>query len=469
MNDISKVYAEIGAEKVYGYLLAGGIGQRLGLITDADNRWAIAKPAAPVGSYHIIDYAIRPLVDMGISDFHVGVLHLDQTIRDILTTTRYPRINFKFYMADRNRTLDTAGNVRRAMLESGITNGTVIVRSGDIASNIEPQMPLSQHLMRDGLGATIVVNPVPFEGIDQFGTVGLEGMPTRTQNRGAITMGRGYSSGQAEFEQSLGRYYLEYEGQSRNIVGFKEKAARELALSNLQNSSDYYISVEMLLELGQAFTFRRVDGVQVQNPYCDWGGHVFPSLTAREIDDLSRFPSLLKAADGSLASKILEGGYFFQGFIMPDQTSYRVPSFWADLGRPYDLFKANMSVIEGRLSNESLPENIIHHRVLPNGATIIDSIIPEDEEIIIGSNAFIQNSVLRQGTVIGHDVKMVKSIMFPQHNGETINVSPESVVYRTMVTGGRIENHLIPENMNEILVVGENSTSGKPTIDKYRP
>ena len=447
MAPIPEVRNRIINGEVHPVILAAGVGNRTAEIGNpALSRYPVPKCGVPVGSYYIGDFGLIPLIDMGLKTINVARGPFPESVGNIYSSTRYPGVNFNFYDSDPTVKLNTAGNVARIVREGGL-EGTIIVRSADIVSNIEPHLPLAtQVMMNHGNGLTIVTNPVPWTVVDQFGTVRMVGMPQRSESDAGETLGE-QTLIHSEFEDAIAGFVRKYGGESAIIQMFREKVARRMALSNLQNSSDYYISAELIRALGPALTPSRDGNGPVPNSFSDWGSHVFPVLASMDKTSMQRFPSLI--AEDDLVAQIEAGKFPFMGFVMPGQTSYNEASFWADLGRPGDIWRANMAVLDGSLVARGLEEDIITHRVLDNGAIIVNSIVGHD--VNIGPNALINNSVVREGSVIGRSSRVLHSVLFPGG----VRIGEGSTIIRSLVTGGEITASYVP-GRKTVYIVYEN-------------
>jgi NDP-sugar pyrophosphorylase family protein len=101
MANFSRALQAIEHGRVRTAILAGGFGQRLDAATDqARNMHAVAKPACTVGNLRIIEFTIRALRNAGISDFHIFLCFLPDSIRQVVG-------NGKIYGAKVNLTEST--------------------------------------------------------------------------------------------------------------------------------------------------------------------------------------------------------------------------------------------------------------------------------------------------------------------------------------------------------------------------
>ena len=453
------VNSAIARGEVHSVILTAGVAKRTYELGDrTKNLYALPKCAMPLGSYFIGDFGLRSLVDMGLRTINVCRGPFPDIVRSVYNNSRYPGVDFRFFDSHPEIKLNTAGNVHRVVRELNLS-GTIIVRSADIASNIEPHIPLRVQLAENrGVGLTIVVNPVPWDTITEFGTVKLSGMPERGEFQAFETLGQDTAMN-AEFEGAIDRFVGQITGMHMPILLFREKAARTLALSSLNNSSDYYISADLIRALGPALTPSRDENGPFSNSFSDWGGHVFEVMTRRDRATIEKFPSLVNAAGGRLAARIESGDFPFTASVMPTDTTYGIPSYWSDLGHPGAIWEGNQDVLNGSLFAKGLPERIIPRRELDNGAVIINSIISDDVEI--GPHAVIESSVVREGAVIGRESRVLNSVIFPGN----VQIFTGSTVERALVTGGRTAASYLPTE-GHVLVVYE-SLDGQMEYSEY--
>jgi NDP-sugar pyrophosphorylase family protein len=206
------------AGTVHGALLAGGAGNRMNAITDNEiNVHARQKAVLPLGGHPICEYAIQPMLDLGLPKVYVFVGYLQDTVIPLLKGKYNRQVEF---VEQREPYVNTAGNALRIINEAlpDEADGTLIVRSGDIASNIEPMGPLSAQLAGNKRGATIVVNPVPWRMVKEFGTVLTENMPKKTDAPAGAELGE-LEELRRKFHQDIDVYYTTHRGTPKRTIG----------------------------------------------------------------------------------------------------------------------------------------------------------------------------------------------------------------------------------------------------------
>lgn len=449
-----QVSAALTQGKVHGALIAGGAGSRMGAITDVEvNMHARQKAMLPLGGHAICEYAIRPMLDIGLPKVHVFVGYLSETVMPELSR-KYP--NQVAFVEAKEPYVNTAGNALRIITEALDTeDGTLIVRSGDIASNIDPMGPLSAQLAGTGKGATIVVNPVPWSHVKDFGTVLTDRMPVKPPMPDGISL-----SDQRElirkFHQDVDVYYTTHRGTAKTIAGFSEKVSEDEAPSNLNNSSDYYISIALMRALAPHMTETRP--LKGGPSFSDFGGHIWPALTTKKdldlsaLDDKSRkkMADLIDrirhtysdGTDDGLYDRIVNGEFPFYAYLMPEYSMHGTRSFWMDLGRPSDYHEGNMAVLRGELKNDSVHEHIMRGSF--GGARIIDSIV--DGSAKMASGSLVMNSVIGRGVTIGPNAKIVNSVVFPTlKDGDLTEIGRDTIIANAILTGGNATGEFISD------------------------
>jgi NDP-sugar pyrophosphorylase family protein len=400
VNHLSAAQA-ISHGRVHTAILAGGFGQRLDAATDPTrNLYAVAKPACTIGNLRIIEFTIRALRKAGISDFHLLLCFLPETIRQVVGNGKIYGSNVNVTESTQELTdpLDTASVVGNLVHNRGWAkndNDIILVPSADIIHTNDIGAIIERHLFnrdRYGACATIVSNTVPWNTVDRFGTMRLEGMPERREYKSNL-----------EFEDAVGAWLVHSDAASAKIVEFREKVNRDAALSNLNNSSLYVFDAVLFRQLMPMFTrddkgaplFPELFQPGGPAPFSDWGRHIFKWLT--QDPQRSRFPVF--------------------SYIMPFN------GYWRDAGIGEELRLANMDVLKGMVdSGLKEGEGSFWQRTNYNSwrgynafvhstAQVSNSIIGDNvsigagakiEQSVVGANAQVEPGVTLKGTVISH-------------------------------------------------------------------
>ncbi|MBI5228632.1 nucleotidyltransferase family protein [Candidatus Micrarchaeota archaeon] len=147
-------------------ILAAGPGTRLRPLT-----YAIPKPLLPVGGRPVIDYVIDNLLTCKeVDTIYVAVSHMKEVIENYLRHT--PRDHVK---VETINTLcwETGGDMKTIYMEKGL-NEPIIVAYGDNVTKIDVGKLVEFH-RKTGLDATVALFKVPWEDVERFGVVHLEG------------------------------------------------------------------------------------------------------------------------------------------------------------------------------------------------------------------------------------------------------------------------------------------------------
>ena len=91
----------------HGMILAAGLGKRMQPIT-----FKIPKPLIQIGSKNLIERAIELLINHGVEEIVVNVLHLPGQIKDFINKKKYKvRITISY---EKDKLLDTGGGILQA-------------------------------------------------------------------------------------------------------------------------------------------------------------------------------------------------------------------------------------------------------------------------------------------------------------------------------------------------------------------
>ena len=392
---------------VKAVLLAGGFGSRLNAICDPKrNQYPLSKPACPVGNLRTIGFNLSAIQKLGIKEAFLATHHLPESISRIVgegETYGFKKIS---YVPDSAaEALDTAGSVSKIVMENEwheSTESMVLVLSADIIHNVNLEDLVQAHIenQKKGAVATIVVNRVPWDKVDGFGTVALEGMPKRED-----------FNDQIKFEDAVQAWFTTNQGATAKIMEFKEKAAREQCLSSLNNSSLYIFNASFFKHLFQRLTkkdrseplFPDLYKPGGATPFSDWGKHVFKWLTEQTVRE--NFP--------------------MYAYVLPEEYKNGMKSYWRDAGLGEELRLANMDVLNKKL-NTGLDDKKYWTKtewgwrgqnVYIDPRATIDPRYPS----IIGDNVRVEegvkivHSVIGPNTIIEKGAQIYGTVIFPQH------------------------------------------------------
>jgi len=274
-------------------------------------------------------------------------------------------------------------------------------------------------------------------------------------------------------------------GGAKKIAEFKEKASREAALSNLNNSSIYFFNAGFLADLSSLITPKdRGDKKPPYRSLSDYGKHIFPALTGR-ADHISRnyphYPKFLELVD-----KVKQGEYGFFGAVWPEKNPWGKPSYWKDLGTPLALWEANIKdVLGGRLYTWLGPAKGIwwpteygwvgNHVSIGKNVKISRSPLEEQSTphrpigAIIGHYVTIEDGVKIKNSIIGDRVVLKEGVEV--ENSIICGGDQESA---TIITGGlKVINSIVlggkyPTNYAQLASIQHGLAYRLPIIDLAR-
>ncbi|MGD9856980.1 MAG: sugar phosphate nucleotidyltransferase [Planctomycetaceae bacterium] len=342
-------------------ILAAGLGRRLEPLTVR----YIPKPLFPLGGkVPMVETWVRKMVDSGLFDISMNLCVLKQTIkRHFGDGAKFgAQINF----VEEDVPSGTLGGVckqtlgRKAKVLPGelpleiepFRGSTVIVPSGDIVTNVGAELLQELYDIHKQAGAslTMALVPVPLDRRKDFGTAVL----SSPQERNSIL------------------------GRSGRISQFHEKDPN--SPSNLNNASIYIIESRLLNELDP---LRTEANLEVDEPFYDFGKHVFPAL-------LGKLPYVKLSPDNLLWGVQYDGE-------------------WFDVGRKRDDLRVNEHLLDGALDLnlpfEKLPWGYLGTDVAIDFGRV--TIIPP---VVIGSHCTIEpGATLGPYAVIGDDWTIEKN------------------------------------------------------------
>ncbi|MCP4152211.1 MAG: NDP-sugar synthase [bacterium] len=401
-------------------VLAAGLGKRMNPLTSHH----LPKPMFPLGgSVPMMEMWVRRAVKSGITDISMNLCVLKDTIKDYFGNGH--KFGATINYVEENTPTGTLGGICKQALGKNakkvmknetmptiteFKGTTVIAPSGDIVTNFGTELLEKMYRIHKEKGAalTMVLTPIPWEKRGEFGTVELEA-PEKTE---------------------------ELISQSGKIVNFREKDPD--SPSNLNNASIYMIEMELLKTLD---ALRTEASANVENPFYDFGKHVFPAMLGK-LDYIK------------LPKEYLIWGIQYDGL-------------WYDVGRKRDYINVNKAYLDGDFEIE------IPYKKLPWGYlgtnTAIDfskvRIIPP---VIIGNDCIIAPettigpyAVVGDGWTIERKATVSNSVLWKRYsyfpgNGEEISLNDRKMddmhqvrrgasVDECIIVGGTVENDLREE------------------------
>jgi mannose-1-phosphate guanylyltransferase / phosphomannomutase len=387
----------------------------------------LPKPLFPLGGKTpMAEVWLRTLVESGIRDVSMNVSVLSRTVRRHFGDgSKFgARVDYVFEEFPSG----TLGGVCKLALgrdakplpSTGeppsiepFKGSTVVAPSGDIVTNFGPEQLEEMYSIhkRTGAAFTMVLVPIPWERRKDFGTVIL----------GAQERLGGPVSG-------FGR-----------IKDFFEKDPD--SPSNLNNASIYMIEMELLKVLDGLRTEARVD---VEDPFYDFGKHVFPALLGRSRRESvgERFPLWGVQYDG----------------------------LWFDVGQKRDYITVNERLLDGQL-NVPLPYEKTHWGYLGANVDMDFSEVTIEPPVVIGNDCVVEPgaslgpyAVVGDGWHIGKGARASRSVLwerypyYDEEGRETDAEARESVdkhlidggvtVERSIIAGGEITSDVIEKTVD---------------------
>ncbi len=381
-------------------ILAAGLGKRLEPLT---LRY-IPKPLFPLGGkVSIVETWIHKMVESGITDLSMNLCVLKETIKREFTDG--VRFGASINYVEEDVPSGTLGGVCKQVLgrDAKMLPGdspldiepflgdTIIAPSGDIVTNVGPGelQELYEIHKRVGASFTMVLVPIPMERRKDFGTAVLNAPKHRN---GVLSQG--------------GR-----------IEKFFEKDPN--SPSNLNNASIYLIEARLLKELDPIRTEARLG---LEEPFYDFGQHVFPAL-------LGKLPYLNLSSDNLLWGARYDGQ-------------------WFDVGQKRDYLCVNEYVLDGALDVnlpfEKLPWGYLGRDVAVDFAHV--KIIPP---VVIGNQCTIEAgtqlgpyAVIGDDWIIERDAKISHSVLwerYPMFRDDGVELPPSQRLL--------IDRHVVQEGV----------------------
>jgi len=354
-------------------ILAAGLGRRLEPLTVR----YIPKPLFPLGGkLPMVETWVRKMVESGITDLSMNLCVLKDTIKQHLGDGAKYGATISY--VEEVVPSGTLGGVckqvlgRRAKALPGerpletepFAGGTVIALSGDIVTNFGPELLEELYDVHKRVGAsfTLVLVPIPPERRKDFGTALLRDPEHRA---GALV--------------SSGR-----------IVDFIEKDPD--SPSNLNNASIYLVESSLLEEIDPLRTEAKLG---VEQPFYDFGKHVFPAL-------LGKLPYAKLARDHLL------WGVEYRGA-------------WFDVGQKRDYLRVNEHVLDGTL-HANLPFESLPWGYLGADVAIDFSRVEIVPPVVIGNHCIVEPgttlgpyAVIGDGWTIEKGARVVRSVLWERY------------------------------------------------------
>jgi mannose-1-phosphate guanylyltransferase/phosphomannomutase len=422
-------------EEIRGTILAAGLGKRLEPFT----RKYLPKPLFPLGGkVPMMETWVRKMIDSGITDLSMNLCVLAETIK------RHFGDGAKFgatiSYVEEDVPSGTLGGVckqvlgRSARLLSGeafvagepFGGTTVFILSGDIVTNFGADLlqQLYDRHKQVGASLTMVLVPIPLERRKDFGTAVLD----------RPEAGSGMLS------------------QSGRIAEFREKDPH--SPSNLNNASIYVVESRLLKELD---ALRTEAGSDVEQPFYDFGKHVFPAM-------LGRLPHVRLSKDNLLWGVQYDGA-------------------WFDVGQKRDYLRVNEQVLDGSLEL-SLPYEELPWGYLGRDVAIDFSKVAIIPPVVVGNHCTVESgvtlgpyAVLGDGWSVEKNARLNHCVLwerYPMHDaaGKELPAQQSRLIDRreiregvtvaeSIVAGGTIESD-VRESTVEVL---EDGTLAIDSID----
>lgn len=383
-------------------LLAAGLGKRMDPIPQRH----LPKPMFPLGgAIPIAELWVRRAVESGITDISMNLCVLKDTIKSYFKDGLLFGANIT-YVEEDHPTGTLGGVCKQALGRAAkevypgeirpafgpFQGRTILAPSGDIVTNFDSALLEELYELHRSQGAafTMLLTPIPWERRQEFGTVSLAGPSKRS----------GLLSEWGE------------------ILEFREKDAN--SPSNLNNASVYLIEMELLRELDQYRTDARME---IQEPFYDFGKHVFPAML------------------GNLSYVHLSRKYPLLGV--------RYDGLWFDVGRKRDYLEVHRSLLDGEidvyLPYKKLPWGYLGTNVVIDFSEV--TIIPP---VIIGHECVVERgavlgpyAVIGAGWTIEQNARIRHSVLWERYpfyteRGEKISVRERKLVDRHEIRRGTV-------------------------------
>ncbi len=402
----------------YAFILAGGVGSRLCLLSERR-----AKPAVPFGGkYRIIDFTLSNCVNSGIFDVgvltqyrptslnqHIGIgrpWDLDRTRGGIQLLQPAPGLSASdWYQGTADAIYQNIVHLKRRRTDE------VLILSGDHVYQMDYNVLYAFH-RRNHASLTVAVTEVPADEVDQFGI-------------------------------------LETEPNGR-VSAFKEKPKGGVT-SRLASMGVYLFDREALIRW-------LVEDASLADSSHDFGNDLLPRLVARgEPVFAYRFPGYWQDV-GTLESYYRANLEFLQPtppldltdpeWVVHTQTADRPPVRVETGARVSRSLLANGCSVQGEVVNSVLfPGVVVEH-----GAVVRDSIVMHDT--VVGAGATLDRAIVDKEVRVGRGAQV-------GHGDDNApnRACPEHLSSGLVVVGKRAR---LPEG----LTVGRNARIGASVVEE---
>lgn len=401
----------------YAFILAGGVGSRLCLLSERR-----AKPAVPFGGkYRIIDFTLSNCVNSGIYDVgvltqyrptslneHIGIgrpWDLDRTRGGIQLLQPAPgHSQTDWYQGTADAIYQNLMHLKRRRVDE------VLILSGDHIYKMDYNVLFAFHRANRAL-LTVAVTEVPEDEVDQFGI-------------------------------------LETEANGR-VTAFKEKP-RGPVTSRMASMGVYLFDREALIRW-------LVEDANMPGSSHDFGKDLLPRLVARGEGVFAyRFPHYWQDV-GTLDSYYAANLAFLDerppldlhdpGWVIHTQSADRPPVRFETGAKVRHSMITNGCVLGGEVVNSVLFPGV---RVAP-GAFVRDSIIMHDT--VIGPGAVVDRAIIDKEAVVGAEARV-------GHGDEMApnRACPEHLSSGLVVVGKRAR---LPEGIH----IGRNARIGAQVVE----
>jgi glucose-1-phosphate adenylyltransferase len=401
----------------YAFILAGGVGSRLCLLSEHR-----AKPAVPFGGkYRIIDFTLSNCVNSGIFDLgvltqyrptslnqHIGIgrpWDLDRTRGGIQLLQPAPGASQSdWYQGTADAIYQNLLHLKRRRVDE------VLILSGDHIYKMDYNVLYSVHRRNRAL-LTVAVTEVPEKDASQFGLIETE--------------------------------------PSGRVVGFKEKPKGPVK-SPLASMGVYLFDREALIRW-------LVEDAAMPGSSHDFGKDLLPRLvTSGEGVFAYRFPDYWQDV-GTLDSYYEATLAFLNekppldlhdpGWIIHTQSADRPPVRFGTGARVTHSMITNGCVVSGTVTNSVLFPGV----VVSPGAIIRDSIVMHDT--VVGPGAVLDHAIIDKEVVIGAEARVGNGDEMPPNRA-----CPEHLSSGLVVVGKRAR---LPQG----IVIGRNARIGSQVVE----
>jgi mannose-1-phosphate guanylyltransferase / phosphomannomutase len=360
--------------QLMGAILAAGLGKRMDPLTRH-----LPKPLFPLGGkVPMAELWVRRMVDSGIPDVSMNLCVLKDTIKRHFRDGT--RLGARIGYVEEDTPSGTLGGVCKQALgrdakpvfpsesmpqREPFAGSTLIVPSGDIATNFDAPLLEEMYDLHRSAGAalTMVLVPVPWDRRKDFGTVVLD----QPQERPGI---------------------LSKAGRIREFIEKDPDSP-----SNLNNASIYLVEMELLRLLDP---LRTAAGTDVPEPFYDFGKHVFPAM-------LGKLPYVRLPRDFPLWGVQYDGS-------------------WFDVGQKRDYLRVSEAVLDGNLRVD-LPFEKLPWGYLGSNVAIDFSRVTIVPPVVIGNHCIVESgaklgpyAVVGDGWVLESGVEIRRSVLWERYS-----------------------------------------------------